>query len=816
MIKIKTLGQSLGSLTLALGLVACGTDDDANDNQVNIRYTDYGVPHITANDYYGTSYGQGYAHAQENMCTLAEQIVAVRSERAKYFGAGDNNSNITEDIGVLALNVYEQARTSFPTLSEEHKTVINGYVDGFNFAVNEKGNSSNYPSPCRGADWVPTLSNIDLHAFHLRVALLASGDAVDGQVATAQPPASNPVVRNLNLTETIDGITKEVHKIGSNGWAIGKDRSESGKGMLLSNPHFPWVGHLRFVQSHITIPGKLNVTGVGFVGVPGILIGFNEHLGWTHTVSQSKRMTIYQLTLNPEDPTQYALGSGDQVSYMDMVSKELTIKVKQEGGELLDESRTVYYSHYGPVMGWLSSTTALTYRDANAGNMNIVPQWLAMNRATTMEEFQSAYETHQGIPWVNTMATDAEGNVFYIDGARTANLHPQAEAQLVPLLTTPIAQLQLAEDAQQLPAGTTAIATQLQAEWKEGRGQLVLDGSNIGLSWITDPSTPVGGVAPYSKAPKALRTDYVFNANSSHWLTNVDEPLEGYSIVYGPEKTIRSPRTRMNAKQLTEVSATGASGADGKFSFEELKAVMTTQRGMSSELVKDDVAARCSGKQNVVLDETNTVDITNICQAIAAWDGRYYNESIGAHVFREFLNEFKVDSERALETSFFETAFADSDPVNTPHTLTPRAQDATDDTDPVLRALASAQLNLNELGFALDKKLGELQFHQKNETMYPIPGGGTVEGVFNINAAQTIPNVGYGVYHGASWVMALEYTETGPKADAWLTYGQSHDPESEHYDDQTALYSNSTWRPVIFSEDDIQANTKSQVTLSLD
>lgn len=818
--KIKTITQSIGFVALAIGLSACGkhssssNDKENTDNQVSIRYTDFGVPHITANDYYGVSYGQGYVHAQENMCTLAEQIVGVRSERAKVFGAGDDNKNISADIGILALEVYEQAQTTFPSLSDQHKSILNGYVDGFNFAVEEKGSSANYPSPCRDADWIPTVSNIDLHAFHLRMALLASGDAVDTQVATAQPPSA-PQAKALDLNDTMAHIKEETGKIGSNGWAIGKDKSESGKGMLLSNPHFPWQGHLRFIQSHITIPGQLNIMGVGFTGVPGILIGFNEHLGWTHTVSQSKRMTIYRLTLHPEDPTKYAYTAGDQTTYRDISSKEFTVKVSQENGELTDETRTVYYSHYGPVMGWLSADTALTFRDANAGNVNIVPQWVAMNRAKSLDEFKQAYEDHQGIPWVNTMATDAEGNVFYIDGARTANLHPEVEAQLTPLLTTSLDQLQLAEDLGQIPAGSTAIATQLQAEWDEGEGQLVLDGSDASQEWIVDASTTIAGVAPIAKAPNAMRTDYVFNANSSHWLSHVTEPLEGYSIVYGPEKTVRSLRTRMNAKQLIEVSPNGASGADGKFSMDELKAVMTTQRGMSAELVKEDVATRCAGKTNIKLDDTQTVDISAICQAITAWDGRYHNESVGAHVFREFLNEFKVGTERSIDRSFFENTFNVNDPVNTPNTLALRAADATDDSDPILRGLAEAQVSLTELGFALDKKLGELQVHQKNETLYPIPGGQGVEGVFNINAAETVADQGYFVYHGASWVMALEYTDEGPKADAWLTYGQSHDPESDHYDDQTKLYSAGTWRPVIFNEADIEANTVSRVTLTL-
>ncbi len=43
-------------------------------------------------------------------------------------------------------------------------------------------------------------------------------------------------------------------------------------------------------------------------------------------------------------------------------------------------------------------------------------------------------------------------------------------------------------------------------------------------------------------APQQNSDEYVFNANSSHWLTSLDTPLTGFSILYGPEGTERSAR----------------------------------------------------------------------------------------------------------------------------------------------------------------------------------------------------------------------------------------------------------------------------------
>lgn len=158
------------------------------------------------------------------------------------------------------------------------------------------------------------------------------------------------------------------------------------------------------------------------------------------------------------------------------------------------------------------------------------------------------------------------------------------------------------------------------------------------------------------------------------------------------------------------------------------------------------------------------------------------------------MRQFRSGSHGVLKAELFETPFDKNDPVNTPSLLKSAAQGSDVNNDPVLLALANVVNQLAALNLPLNAKLGDLQFHVKNEQRISIPGGDNLDSVFNINAAAVIPQLGYMVVHGASWVMAVEFTEQGPTADAWLTYGQSHDPESEHYSDQTQLFSTGTWR----------------------
>jgi acyl-homoserine-lactone acylase len=61
--------------------------------------------------------------------------------------------------------------------------------------------------------------------------------------------------------------------------------------------------------------------------------------------------------------------------------------------------------------------------------------------------------------------------------------------------------------------------------------------------------------------------------------------------------------------------------------------------------------------------------------------------------------------------------------------------------------------------------------------------------------------------------MVLEYTGQGPRAKAFLTYGQSGDPQSEHFLDQTLLFSQKQWRPVLFQEEDIAPDVQRDYTV---
>lgn len=787
--------RSWVALCLTLTGVACSADD-GHLYKASIRWTSWGIPHIEAQDIPSAAYAQAFAFARDGACILADQIVKVRSERSLFFGPGEDSENLDSDFTHLTLDIYGRAQTGFDAQPQPIKDMIVAYVAGYNEYLATDGDTL----PCAGEPWLRPIDEIDLFAHYVELGTLASARSLAPYIGTAKPPGA--MLYPSDDPPPLEHIART--KPGSNGWGIGATRAAEGRGMLLANPHFPWQGELKLWESHLRVPGELDVYGVGLLGVVGVLIGFNEHVAWTHTVSDGHRFTFYKLTLDPTDPTRYLYDG----QYRAMEGRPFTVDVLQSDGTIGQVSRTMWHSHYGPVLnvppfGW-TTDVVLSYRDANIDNIKLIAQFHGMNRATSMDELQEVHAREQGIPWVNTMATSAEGEAWYADTTPTPNLSPAA--------------IEGWYEARESDFLTGALAD---------NDVVLLDGANSLYEWVDDPDARDPGLIAFANVPQLERDDFVFNANDSHWLSNPASPLVGYSPLHGFEGTPRSPRTRMNMRTLTEIAAGGASGADGKFDLGELQAAALSNRGMIAELVRDAVVARCQGVDTVpyldpVSQETVHVALGPICAAIAGWDLRLDIDSPGAVAFCEFIGEYPY-RELFDEGLMFAIPFDPADPLETPNTL---ATPAAGEDDFALRALAGAATRLRAAGIAVDATLGDTQYTSKGDRRIPIHGGGRAEGTTNlidydilmtyleepmargevINEVTGLTTEGYVVNYGTSFIMTMQYTDDGPDATAFLTYSQSSDPTSPHYADQTARFSAKNWRPILWHDDDIRAD----------
>ena len=808
----------VGISCLCILLAACGTDDETSEelalpaaDEVEIRYTDNGIPHIRAANWESAAFGAGYAFSRDHICTLADQMVKIRGERARYFGPGDNDEHIDSDFAYLHLHYAADGALHFDSLDAELAGMLEAYADGVNRYLEETG-PQGLPSPCRGADWVQPITGVDMLGYYLQLGGQGSGKALASRLATAEPPTS----KGLDLTwdelgpEVAEQLVENLPNFrnpgyGSNGWGLGSEMTETGRGALLSNTHFPSEGELQWWEMHVDVadsddaPGT-NAYGASLMGVFPLNMGFNEHVAWTHTVSGSPRLTGYLLELDPEAPTRYRYDE----DWREMTSEEYTIDVLLDDGSLEQRSRTLWRTHYGPMvdiqpLGW-TSTIGITYRDANEVNLRMLPQWLEMNRSTSLDEFAETFIDIGGIPWVHTLASDAEGEVFYIDAGSVPNLSAAAYEGYQELLEN---------DA--IVQAASSI------------GFVLLDGSDSTYEWVeTDAERP--GLVPGDEAPTLRRRDFVANSNDSHWATNPRAPLEGYHPLFGTEReAFFLPRTRMGLIMLTEDSSPHA-GDDG-WSAEEILAAATSGRASLSETILGEMLERCATFGSEYTFEFDGEEVTmdpqtEICAVLEGWDGVLRLESAGAALWRQAMAGSAFADSDVLDAGvILDIPFDPDSPVDTPRGLV----DSADANALLLDAFAQAARTLESVGINPAAPLGDVQFQRMHTRDYPRIGGLEREGAFaiadwrgsgtmleRVERAEVVDDrsglteEGWPVNAGNSWVMAMEFTDDGPRGHALMTYGQSEDPESPHYDDQAARYSELDWRPLVYEWEELE------------
>lgn len=762
-----------------------------------ITRTEFGVAHIVADDPGSLGFGQGYAFAEDRACTLIDQVIKVRGERARWFGPGDDDVNVNSDLAYRHLGLHDAADERFADIPADLHELVDGYVAGFNTALETALDGDGIRGWCDGEPWVQPITTTDLYAYLNDVLLFASSGVLIQPIATAEPPADTDTDTDADASEpatpttVLDATTTT--STGSNGWAIGSELSETGGGVLLANPHFPWEGERRLWEAHLTLTdGSLDVYGATLSGVPGVLIGFNEDVAWTHTVSAGNRMTLYELTLDPAAPTTYRFGDTTR----EMTSTDITVEVLQPDGELDEVTRTMWRSHYGPMLdlpfGW-TTEKAYTYRDANLENADVLEQFFGMARATSLDEFIDVHRTANAIPWVNTIAVSADGRAWYADTAATPNLSAEAIA-----------------------AWQAAVATEGSTASLVGdNGAVLLDGSNPINEWVDDPEAARPGILPFSQQPQLERRDFVFNANDSHWLANPAELLTGFSPLTGPEGVPQSARTRMNALMLLDPAVRGD---DGKLSAAEVEAELLRPRGLHAELLLPGVLTACE-RTNLVLVDDRPYDVAPACAALAAWDRRYTAESRGAVLWREYLSQYSGD-ERSDAGPLYLEPFDPADPVGTPNTV-----NDVRDVD-LLQRLGVVAKAMTEAGIDLDVALGDLQVDGRVvDDPIGLAGGNNIDGTASIVACCSGGNTSgpegdpgtrddvlslrdgrYPITTGDSFMMVVGFGEDGPTARALLTYGQPDDVDDPGFTEQMEIFASGSLRDVRFTREQIDAD----------
>lgn len=339
--------------------------------ETQITWDTWGVPHITASTTEELFFAQGWAQMHNHANLILELYGSSRGKGAQYWG----KEKFENDMLIHTLGFGDLADDWESKQDPETKLIFKSFVEGLNAyalahpeAIDEK-NKVVLPL---------TTKDANMHSMYVIFTRFIGGSDL--------------------------GRVQQWPDMGSNTYAIGPQRSASGNAMLVQNPHLPWWQEFLFFESHLNLKDK-NMYGSNLVGFPGIAIGFNEHLGWSHTDNTMDNADTYELELKDGG---YVLDGEVQ----EFEASKKMIQVKQDDGSLVAQEIQLLKSIHGPIVSQ-KEDKVLALRMVGLDRPNMLLQWWRMINSTSYDEFESALKMAQ-IPFWNVMYADKSGEIFYL------------------------------------------------------------------------------------------------------------------------------------------------------------------------------------------------------------------------------------------------------------------------------------------------------------------------------------------------------------------------------------------------------------------
>ena len=397
----RPLVVALAGAALAVGLPAQAAE---------IRWDTYGIPHIYGPDVAAVVRGLGYAEMENHAETLLLNVARARGRMAAYFGPGDDDANVENDIRVRTEGIPARAAAWLATGGALQRNLIAAFVAGANAYAARHGDTI-APAIRRVLPLVPS----DITAgeqYTIDFTFIPEQDNIPDLIAAWRQGGD----------AAASALAHQMTPTGSNGWAIGPRKSADGNAILMGNPHLPWgnsqpipdLGIYQFMEANLVIgdPAKptLDASGVVTVGSPYLGIGYNDDLGWTHTNDTIQAANLYEVTLAPDGS--YAFGH----RRLPLQHHVETIEIRQKDGTLAARTIDLYATVHGPVVA-RRGTRALALRVAGLDQPGIVTQYWRMIEARNLDQFIAANAMLQ-MPFFNVIYADRAGHIMYVFGGR--------------------------------------------------------------------------------------------------------------------------------------------------------------------------------------------------------------------------------------------------------------------------------------------------------------------------------------------------------------------------------------------------------------
>ena len=190
--------------------------------------------------------------------------------------------------------------------------------------------------------------------------------------------------------------------VGSNNWAVAPSRSSTGNALLAGDPHLDLTLPSVWYEMHIVVPGRIDAAGVGFPGMPGVVIGFNREVAWTFTNTGSDVNDFYAERVdNESNPSRYQVDG----KWRDLEKRVETYRAP--GGKIL-ATDTLFFTHRGPMRRlrgqWLSMRWTAYEPSHEPDN------FLSLSHTRSVNDWLYAMRDYVA-PTQNGLVADKSGNI---------------------------------------------------------------------------------------------------------------------------------------------------------------------------------------------------------------------------------------------------------------------------------------------------------------------------------------------------------------------------------------------------------------------
>ncbi len=746
-------------ILLSISLFSCGaassttqkgpnlqqqTDSDDLSQQVIIRRTDYGVPHVNADNLEAAGFALGYLQMEDYGERVAELLLKSRGEWAKYNELTGSERASAIDSDASSRLYHRVAVETWHALEKDTREFISGFAQGVNRYIELH--------PDEFDDWVkPHYTAYDVHSRNvvspssssIRRFLSAyerQKEREDNEIAVGERVNEISLLEDQTVWARLAAKSEEPHPdVGSNVWAFAPERTTSGNAILVRNPHLSWDAG--YYEAQVKVPGKFNFYGDFRIGqAVGIIGGFNEKLGWSTTNNNPDLDEVYAFTADPERADHYLLDGAS------VPLKKETVTVEFKYGDAIGtETRDFWTTPYGPVIHREAGKIYII-KSAEDGGFRTGEQFFKMMKAQNLDEWKEAMQMRARIS-SNLTYADSDGNIFYVWNASMPDRPHEAGGD------------------------TTAFhVTSSDEMWQEY------------TSWEMLPQleNPEGG--------------YLRNENDTFHFTNLNEvlPPEDYPSFY-PE-----PQLRLRSQHSHELVHN-----DKKFSLEEIVELKHSERMLMADRVKADLiaAVKQSNPEGEVAQALQLMEEWDNTVArdsrggvlFKTWWSRYASTADSQRV----NSSPESVGYSATPEKLFTQPWSYDEPTTTPYGLA--------DFERAAEAFEWAIEESKDRYGHWNLPWGEVHRAVIGDLDLPVGGCTGLLGCYRViwftdhrNDEQKLE-----VRGGDGWVFAVEFGEI-PRAYTILAYGQSIKEDSPHYNDQLLIFTNNEMTPVAFTDEDVE------------